>query len=74
MLISSHRGNPLMGELLRNDVPVIACGIPPGYEGQIGYVAADDRNGGRLMTRTQRSRWARTRVMTRRSSLKLAWK
>lgn len=51
LLISSHRGNPIMGALLQADVPVIACGIPLGYEGRVGYVAADDYGGGRLMTR-----------------------
>lgn len=50
LLISSHRGNPMMGELLRHEIPTVACGVPLGYEGKVGYVAADDRSGGRAMT------------------------
>jgi DNA-binding LacI/PurR family transcriptional regulator len=51
LLISSHRGNPMLADLLEHDVPVVACGVPLGYEGQVGYVAADDRYGAVTMTR-----------------------
>ena len=51
LLISSHQGNPMVTELLRNGVPTIACGVPLGFEGKVGYVAADDTAGARTMTR-----------------------
>jgi DNA-binding LacI/PurR family transcriptional regulator len=50
LLISSHRGNPVVGDLLRQGVPTIACGEPLGYEDRIGWVAADDHGGARRMT------------------------
>jgi DNA-binding LacI/PurR family transcriptional regulator len=50
LLISSHRGNPMIDELLRHRIPTVACGVPLGYESRVGYVAADDRSGGRAMT------------------------
>lgn len=63
LLISSHRGNPVVGELLRQGVPTIACGEPLGYEDRIGWVAADDHGGARRMTTYLRSR-GRERVAT----------
>lgn len=51
LAFSSHSGNPLLKSLVRQGVPMIACGIPLGFEGSLGYVAADDLGGGRLMTR-----------------------
>lgn len=51
LLISSHRDNPMVAELLKHQVPVVACGVPLGFEGSVGYVAADDRAGARTMTR-----------------------
>lgn len=51
LLISSHAGSPVLAELVRQGIPTIACGIPLGFEGQLGYVAADDLGGGRRMTR-----------------------
>ena len=51
LLISSHRDDPLVASLLRADVPVIACGMPLGFEEQVGYVTADDAGGARRMTR-----------------------
>ncbi|ANC32167.1 LacI family DNA-binding transcriptional regulator [Isoptericola dokdonensis] len=50
LLISSHEGNPMIGELLRLGVPTVACGVPLGYEDKVAYVAADDLSGGRTMT------------------------
>lgn len=63
LLISSHRGNPVVGELLRQGVPTIACGEPLGYEDRIGWVSADDAGGARRMTEHLLSR-GRTRVAT----------
>lgn len=61
LLISSHAGNPMVGELLQHRVPVVSCGVPLGYEDRVGYVAADDRAGARTMTDHLLSR-GRTRV------------
>ncbi|WP_125776917.1 LacI family DNA-binding transcriptional regulator [Antribacter gilvus] len=61
LLISSHRGNPMVAELLEHRVPVVSCGVPLGYEGRVGYVAADDRAGARTMTSHLLSR-GRSRV------------
>ncbi len=63
LLISSHRGNPVVGDLLREGVPTISCGEPLGYEDRIGYVAADDHGGARRMTRHLLA-GGRTRVAT----------
>jgi len=51
LAISSHSGNPLLDALVRQGIPMISCGIPLGFEGRLGYVAADDVGGGRRMTR-----------------------
>ena len=51
LAISSHSGNPLLDALVRQGIPMIACGIPLGFEDSLGYVAADDLGGGRRMTR-----------------------
>lgn len=50
LLISSHRDNPMVKSLLRAEIPVIACGVPIGYEDSVGYVSADDVGGARKMT------------------------
>jgi DNA-binding LacI/PurR family transcriptional regulator len=63
LLISSHQGNPMVSALLRAGVPTIACGIPLGFEGKVGYVAADDAGGARTMTRYLLD-LGRTRVAT----------
>ncbi|MET1017029.1 LacI family DNA-binding transcriptional regulator [Leifsonia flava] len=50
LLVSSHRGREsFLGELVAAEIPVIACGIPLGYERRIGYVSADDLEGARDM-------------------------
>lgn len=63
LLISSHRGNPMMADLLEHDIPVVACGVPLGFEGRVGYVAADDRSGAVTMTRHLIDR-GRSRIAT----------
>lgn len=50
LLVSSHSGNPLVDSLLKAGIPTVACGRPLGFEGRVGYVAADDHDGGRRMT------------------------
>jgi DNA-binding LacI/PurR family transcriptional regulator len=51
LVVSSHAGNPVIPALLRKGVPTIACGTPLGLEDKIGYVAADDVGGARVMVR-----------------------
>nr|WP_273482758.1 substrate-binding domain-containing protein [Kribbella italica] len=51
LLISTHADDPVVGSLLREQVPVVSCGAPLGYEGKVGYVAADDVAGAREMVR-----------------------
>lgn len=63
LLISTHAGNPVVDALVAQRVPTIACGVPLGHEGAVGYVAADDLGGGRLMTRHLRERGRRTIAM-----------
>ena len=55
LLVSTHSGNPLIAELLARDVPVVACGKPLGYERNVAYVAADDRDGAHQMATYLRS-------------------
>src|SRR5690606_26740548 len=46
LLVSSHAGKQaFLSELTRAGVPVIASGIPLGFEKTIGYVTADDVEG-----------------------------
>ncbi|GAB7192857.1 LacI family DNA-binding transcriptional regulator [Kineococcus sp. NUM-3379] len=47
LLVSSHSGDPMLGDLVRAGVPTVACGRVLGYEGVINFVAADDRVGAR---------------------------
>ncbi|WP_208004323.1 LacI family DNA-binding transcriptional regulator [Labedella populi] len=64
LLVSSHAGEPgLIEEIHRAGVPVIACGIPLGFERKLGWVAADDTTGAREMTAHLRS-LGRTRIAT----------
>ncbi|MEU0091001.1 LacI family DNA-binding transcriptional regulator [Kribbella sp. NPDC006257] len=51
LVISSHAHDPMVASLLREKIPVVACGVPLGYEGKVGYVAADDVEGARRMVR-----------------------
>lgn len=63
LLISSHRDNPMVKSLLRAEIPVIACGVPIGYEDSVGYVSADDVGGARKMTQHLADS-GRTRIAT----------
>ncbi|MGH3705667.1 MAG: LacI family DNA-binding transcriptional regulator, partial [Agromyces sp.] len=50
LLVSSHLGREgFLKSLVDAEVPVVACGVPLGYERRIGYVAADDLEGARDM-------------------------
>lgn len=48
LLISAHSGDPLIAHLARGVVPAVACGKP---DAAIPYVAAEDQEGARQMTR-----------------------
>ncbi len=47
LLVSPHSGDPLLGELVRAGVPIVACGQVLGHQATISSVAADDRDGAR---------------------------
>lgn len=49
LLISSHRGDPVIDELLARRVPVVAAGQPLGHESAVAYAAVDERDGARRM-------------------------
>ncbi len=51
LLVSSHRGNPMIEHLQRAGLPFVCCGKPLGRTGAVSYVAADDREGARTMMR-----------------------
>ncbi|RLV48294.1 LacI family transcriptional regulator [Nocardioides mangrovicus] len=48
--VSTHRGDPLVGELLRAEVPMVACGRVLGQSLPAPSVAADDLEGARVAT------------------------
>ncbi len=56
LLVSEHAGSPLIDELRARGLPIVAAGRPIGYERDISYVAADDRDGARQMVTYLRSR------------------
>jgi DNA-binding LacI/PurR family transcriptional regulator len=43
LLVSPHSGDPLLEQLVRADIPIVACGRVLGFEQVISSVAADDR-------------------------------
>lgn len=49
LLISSHENDPLIGSLLDQGVPTVACGIPLGYADQVTSVSVDEVGGARTM-------------------------
>jgi len=51
LLISAHSGDSFLADLARGVVPAVACGKPGGAGASIPYVAAEDREGARQMTR-----------------------
>lgn len=55
LLVSTRSGDPLVDDLLAEDVPMVACGRPLGHERDMSYVAADDRDGARQMVMYLRS-------------------
>jgi DNA-binding LacI/PurR family transcriptional regulator len=55
LLVSTHSGSPLLADLRARGLPLVACGRPLGFERDIAYVAADDRDGARQMVGYLRS-------------------
>lgn len=55
LLISSHENDPLLGSLLEQGIPTVACGLPLGYAGRIASVSVDEEGGARAMVRHLRS-------------------
>lgn len=55
LLVSTHSGSPLLADLRARGLPLVACGRPLGFEREIAYVAADDRDGARQMVGYLRS-------------------
>ncbi|MFC6599456.1 LacI family DNA-binding transcriptional regulator [Kitasatospora paranensis] len=51
LLVSSHRGNPMIEQLREAEIPMVCCGKPLGQRGRVPYVAADDREGAKDMVR-----------------------
>ncbi|MFF1867882.1 LacI family DNA-binding transcriptional regulator [Kitasatospora herbaricolor] len=51
LLVSSHRGNPMIAHLREAEIPMVSCGKPLGQRGRVAYVAADDREGAKDMVR-----------------------
>lgn len=49
LLVSPHANHPVVDELRNTGLPLVACGVPHGYESELAYVAADDRGGARRM-------------------------
>lgn len=50
LLVSAHiGGQKFVRDIYDSGVPAIACGAPLGFEGRMGYVAADDLGGARSM-------------------------
>ena len=47
LLVSPHSGDPLLDQLVKAEIPIVACGRVLGYEQAISSVSADDRGGGR---------------------------
>lgn len=64
LLVSSHAGREgFLKTIVEAEIPVVACGVPLGYERRIGYVAADDLDGARDMVAYLRDS-GRSRIAT----------
>ncbi|MEV8098739.1 LacI family DNA-binding transcriptional regulator [Kitasatospora sp. NPDC085879] len=63
LLVSSHRGNPMIEHLREAGIPMVCCGKPLGQRGRVSYVAADDREGAKDMVR-HLAESGRTRIAT----------
>jgi DNA-binding LacI/PurR family transcriptional regulator len=50
LLVSTHSGDPLVGEVARSGLPAVVAGRPLGHEHHVCSVSADDRGGARAAT------------------------
>lgn len=64
IVVSSHRDNPVIGELASKGIPTVACGAPLGYEDQVGYVAVDDVGSARRMVEYLRGKYNKVAIIT----------
>lgn len=42
IVVSSHKDNPVVSDLIAKNIPTVACGAPLGFEDRVGYVAVDE--------------------------------
>jgi DNA-binding LacI/PurR family transcriptional regulator len=56
LLISTHENEPLIGSLLGERVPTVACGIPLGYADRVASVSVAEIGGARAMVQHLRKR------------------
>ncbi len=49
LLVSTHYGDPIIGEIERDGIPAVAAGEIIGHERTIPYAGADERLGARMM-------------------------
>lgn len=63
LLFGAPAASPTLADLVDRQVPVVACGVPLGHEGQVSYVTTDDRDGARQIVAYLRSR-GRRRIAT----------
>jgi DNA-binding LacI/PurR family transcriptional regulator len=60
LLVSTHAGDPFLGQVLELGLPVVACGQPIGYERRLPYVGVDETDGARQMVSYLRSQGRQT--------------
>lgn len=56
LLISSHENEPLVGSLLAERIPVVACGVPLGHARDVAWVSVDEEHAAQTMVGHLRSR------------------
>jgi DNA-binding LacI/PurR family transcriptional regulator len=49
LLVSTHTGDPFVGQVLHLGLPIVACGQPIGHERTLPYVGVDELDGVRQM-------------------------
>lgn len=49
LLVSTHTGDPFVGQVLNLGLPIVACGQPIGHERTLPYVGVDELDGARQM-------------------------
>lgn len=50
LLVSTHTGDPFVGQVVELGLPIVACGQPIGHERALPYVGVDEVDGARQMT------------------------